>query len=108
MSAAPVPQRIHRADDAITFSWTDDHEGVFPARALRLACQCASCCDELTGRLLLDEQTVPLDVGPVAVHLVGAYAVRVDWSDGHGTGIYTYEFLLAHCPCARCTAARGD
>ena len=44
----------------------------------------------------------------VAVHLVGAYAVRIDWSDGHGAGIYTYEFLLAHCPCDRCRAGRGD
>jgi DUF971 family protein len=24
---------------------------------------------------------------------VGNYAVRLDWSDGHNTGIYTYEYL---------------
>jgi DUF971 family protein len=33
---------------------------------------------------------------------VGAYGLRVQWSDGHGTGIYTFERLLATCPCARC------
>jgi DUF971 family protein len=33
---------------------------------------------------------------------VGAYGLRINWSDGHSTGIYTFERLLAGCPCARC------
>jgi len=36
------------------------------------------------------------------VALVGTYGLRVQWSDGHGTGIYTFERLLATCPCERC------
>jgi ATP-binding protein involved in chromosome partitioning len=24
---------------------------------------------------------------------VGTYALRFDWSDGHSTGIYTWEYL---------------
>jgi DUF971 family protein len=45
---------------------------------------------------------VPDDVRPVSVELVGAYGLRIQWSDGHGTGIYTFQRLLASCPCARC------
>jgi len=40
-------------------------------------------------------------VVPLKVSLVGAYAIRIDWSDGHSTGIYTYEFLWEICPCGK-------
>ena len=30
-------------------------------------------------------------------------ALKVHWSDGHNTGIYTYDRLLALCPCPACT-----
>ena len=32
---------------------------------------------------------------PVAVALVGAYGIRVTWSDGHATGIYTWRLIMA-------------
>ena len=34
--------------------------------------------------------------GPITAkgaELVGNYALRIDFSDGHSTGIYTFEFL---------------
>jgi len=42
----------------------------------------------------------------LTVALVGAYGIKVQWSDGHGTGIYTFERLLAQCPCPKCSAHR--
>jgi DUF971 family protein len=33
---------------------------------------------------------------------VGAYGLRIHWSDGHATGIFTYAALLARCPCPAC------
>lgn len=33
---------------------------------------------------------------------VGAYALQFFWSDGHATGIYTWEMLRAACPCPIC------
>jgi ATP-binding protein involved in chromosome partitioning len=64
----------------------------------------------MTGRPLLDPATVPHDVSPVTIRLVGNYAIRIDWSDGHTTGIYTYELLAAVCPCDACRRKRkgGD
>lgn len=106
MKAIPVPERIHRDDREVTITWSGDHVSRFPARALRLHCHCAVCRDELTSRPLLDPTTVPDDVKPVAISLVGSYAIRVDWSDGHNTGIYTYEYLSTICPCERCAADR--
>jgi DUF971 family protein len=38
---------------------------------------------------------------PKDVHLVGRYALGVDWADGHGS-IYPFEHLRAACPCGAC------
>ena len=102
MAAKPMPQEIHRADSEIVVTWSQEHRASYPARDLRLSCQCASCREELTGRLLLDPSSVPADVRPLEISLVGGYAIKISWSDGHSTGIYTYEHLLAICPCEKC------
>ena len=47
----------------------------------------------MTGSNLLNPTSVPEDVRPLSIELVGAYGFCVRWSDGHGTGIYTYESL---------------
>ena len=103
-----TPHAITRRDDGIHVEWDrHGHVALFPARALRLACPCAGCVEEMSGRPLLDPATVPDDVRPVQLALVGAYGIRVLWSDGHGTGIFTFDQLLATCPCDRCRAGRN-
>lgn len=103
----PIPHAINRRDDGLLIEWDAvGHQGFYPARPLRLACPCAGCVDEMSGRPLLDPATVPVEVRPLSVALVGAYALRVQWSDGHSTGIYTFERLHAMCPCPACRAAR--
>ena len=103
----PIPHAIERRDDGIVIEWGAEHEAVFPARDLRLACPCAACVDEMSGRAILNPVAVPADVRPVSLALVGAYGLRVQWSDGHGTGIYTFQRLLAACPCSGCRARRA-
>jgi ATP-binding protein involved in chromosome partitioning len=98
----PIPQAIERRDDGILIEWNAEHHALYPARELRLACPCAGCVEEMSGRALLNPTTVPADVRPVSLALVGAYGLRVQWSDGHGTGIYTFQRLLAACPCVDC------
>lgn len=105
---AVIPHAVTRRDDGLDVEWeAGRHRGFFPARALRLACPCAACVEEMSGRPILDPATVPEDVRPLAVSLVGAYGLRVTWSDGHGTGIFTFERLRAACPCDACVAARS-
>jgi ATP-binding protein involved in chromosome partitioning len=90
-----IPYAITRRDDGLAVEWeAGAPEAFYPARALRLACPCAACVEEMSGRPLLDPATVPPDVRPVSVSLVGAYGLKVRWSDGHATGIYTFERLL--------------
>ena len=104
----PVPHAINRRNDGLLIEWDEaGHEALYPARELRLACPCAACVDEMSGRPLLDPARVPQDVSPLSLALVGAYGLRVQWSDGHGTGIYTFQRLRASCPCDACRAARA-
>lgn len=90
----PAPFAIRRRDDGVVIEWAPGGTPVhIPARALRLACPCAACVDEMTGRAVLDPGSVPEDVQPRRLSLVGGYGLKVEWSDGHATGIYTFDFL---------------
>ena len=40
----------------------------------------------------------------VSVEEVGHYAIRIAWSDGHNTGIYSFDHLRKICPCEPCKA----
>ncbi|MGH7526661.1 MAG: DUF971 domain-containing protein [Gemmatimonadales bacterium] len=103
-----IPYAINRRNDGLLIEWDQSgHQALYPARELRVACPCAACVEEMSGRALLDPAAVPADVRPVSVGLVGAYGLKIQWSDGHGTGIYTFERLLAACPCPRCLRGRG-
>lgn len=63
------------------------------ARALRLACQCAGCVDELSGVSKIDPRRVPPDVRPIGMQPRGNYAVAVHWSDGHASSIYPFDAI---------------
>lgn len=73
--------------------WSDGSDCVFPYRYLRLQCMCASCVEEMTGRKLLNVASIPEDVIAVEYIRVGKYALQFLWSDGHQTGIYTFDML---------------
>ena len=94
MSDAPVPKEMKQAGPRqLAITWTDGRESVYDVRMLRLACPCAQCVDEMTGKKMLQESAVPAEVKPVVINPVGRYAIHIEWSDGHRTGIYTYAHL---------------
>ncbi len=82
----------------LAIAWRDGHESVYEVRALRLACGCAVCVDEWTGEGRLSEASVPEDVHPLRIEPVGRYAIQISWSDGHDTGIYSFERLRELSP----------
>ena len=77
---------------------------------MRLHCPCAECVDERTGERRLDPGRVPLDVTVRRALTVGRYALAFEFSDGHQTGIYTFDHLRRLCECADCAgdADRAD
>jgi DUF971 family protein len=78
--------------------WKDGAVSEYPPHYLRLCCPCAGCVEEMTGRPLLDPARVPPDVHPLAVRYVGSYALAFEWSDGHRTGIYPWDYLREISP----------
>jgi ATP-binding protein involved in chromosome partitioning len=86
-----------RRRDARTLSvlWEDGQQNDFDVRDLRLACPCALCVEEMSGRPLLDPKSVRTDVTPRTITSVGNYAITFNWNDGHSTGIYSFEHLRA-------------
>jgi ATP-binding protein involved in chromosome partitioning len=77
----------------LTVLWEDGVQSDFDVRDLRLACQCALCVEEMSGRPLLDPKTVRADVAPKKIMSVGNYAIGFDWNDGHNSGIHPFTRL---------------
>jgi len=104
----PIPgEIIGLLRSRITFKWPDGHETVYGARELRLSCRCAGCVEETSGRPLIKPETVPQQVRAKHMELVGQYAVAIEWSDGHTTGIFNFRDLRAGCPCVECESLRA-
>ena len=101
MEGAVQPSGAHnipvglRRRDARTLSllWQDGRHDDLDVRDLRLACRCALCVEEMSGRKLLDPQTVRADVSPRQITSIGHYAIQFDWNDGHNSGIYAFNDL---------------
>lgn len=94
VSKHPLPREINRhGDHDIQILWNTGDETVYPARFLREQCPCASCVDELTGERIVTPNLLPILVFPTKIEPVGRYAIQIYWSDGHSTGIYTWERL---------------
>ena len=88
------PKVIRRTDPTrIEVDWHDGHTSILPIPLLRGLCPCAGCVNEHTGVRTHDPASVPEDLTHVAVHLVGNYAITIQFSDGHSTGIFPYRFL---------------
>jgi ATP-binding protein involved in chromosome partitioning len=104
----PMPDEIvGLLRSKITFKWADGHETIYPARLLRLACRCAMCVEETSGKPLLDPTTVAETVRAKGIELVGQYAIQIEWSDNHSAGIFNFRDLRANCPCEACVAERA-
>ncbi len=101
------PIDVDISGSVIVINWNDGHRGIYPHRMLRLRCPCASCVEEMTGRALLDPDSVPAQVRAVDHLTVGQYALQFLWDDAHYTGIYTYRALRAVCTCIACNEGRA-
>jgi len=86
---------MRRDPRTLSILWEDGHRDDFDVRDLRLACRCALCVEEMSGRPLLDPKTIRSDVSPQQIVSIGNYAIQPEWSDGHNSGIYSFNDLRA-------------
>jgi Mrp family chromosome partitioning ATPase/DUF971 family protein len=89
------PERPEVQFDAkvISLKWPDGDTSTVSNAALRRACNCALCVDEMTRAPLLDPASIPMDIHAETVEIIGNYAVMVNWSDGHNTGFFPYTVI---------------
>jgi len=92
--------------------WDDGHTGPITLQTLRDACPCAGCQGET---VLLHHYAPPEKkaLGHQAYELKGAevmgnYALKLSWGDGHDQGIFTWEHLRALCECEECSARKSS
>src|SRR4029078_8880746 len=83
----------------------DGHETHLLAPPLRGMCPCATCKDEMTGMRIILPIHIPDDLEFKKIDLVCQYALQFEGSDGHHTGIYSFEYLRELCPCPECKEA---
>jgi DUF971 family protein len=100
MVSSPLQIRAIRAEKLFEIVWDANTCRRYPFRFLRGECPCAGCVNEFTGERILDLATVSEDVHPVGLEFSGNYALKIQWSDGHSTGLYSWEHLsrLANAP----------
>ncbi len=86
----------------IKIDWKDGLHSEFPLALLRDECPCATCtgahgtAPQRTSYSASDSSPFPMfkpALKMLSVEPVGNYAIRIHWSDGHSTGIYTWEYL---------------
>jgi len=80
--------------DVLLIDWDDAEQSLLFLKILRAACPCAICKEERDNPnplkvLAYDPQTLELKKW----RWIGRYAIGLEWSDGHDTGIYTYDYL---------------
>jgi DUF971 family protein len=98
--------------EGLDIAWADGHRSHYDFAYLRDECPCAMCDDE---RRKKQDFAAHAPGGPApalpmfkprpgarAAKAVGNYALQIDFSDGHATGIYSYDYLRSICPCAEC------
>ncbi len=114
----PTSVKVHVSTGAgVDITWEDGHTSHFDFVYLRDNCPCATCNDERAKKESLAEAS-PAFASSAALPMfkpkprataatqVGNYAIQISFSDGHSTGIYSYDQLRFICPCPECAATK--
>ena len=90
--------------EELAIRWKDGSETYIRLEALRRQCPCAVCAGEtdLLGRRYGGSPTLSANSFVLkSCAPVGGYGLQPQWADGHGSGIYSYEYLRSLDPGAQ-------
>lgn len=91
-------RKIWQKDDyTFCIEWNDGILQEFRLSHLQRNCPCAQCNDERPGQRLLDSKTVAEDVRAIFIRSVGHYGLRIQFTSGCSSGIYSFDKLRAIC-----------
>ena len=112
MSARTDPEHIAISKSkGIKIDWKDGHASEYGLPYLRENCPCATCAGTHGPPTTRPETGNPFQLYQAVLKIasiepVGQYAVKIVWSDGHSTGIYSYDHFRKICPCPECTKSK--
>jgi DUF971 family protein len=91
----------------IKIDWKDGHTSEYTLEYLRDKCPCAACTGAHGTPPRQPTASSPFQMYQarlkmLGVEPVGNYAIRINWNDGHNTGIYSFEHFREICPCEEC------
>jgi DUF971 family protein len=92
-AGAPIPTEIklHRGSRILEITFADGQVFKLPCELLRVYSPSAEVRGHGPGQEVL--QVGKSEVGIDAIEPVGTYAVKLVFSDGHDTGLYTWSYL---------------
>lgn len=108
----PIDVKVHVSTGAgVDITWSDAHTSHYDFSYLREHCPCAICKEGHDKKPAVDAKpaigsaALPLfkpKVTARAAAAVGNYAVQIEFTDGHATGIYSFGHFREICPCEAC------
>jgi DUF971 family protein len=87
----PTEINLHQATRVMEVAFDDGRQFSFPCEYLRVFSPSAEVRGHGPGQEVL--QAGKREVGISAIEPVGMYAVKLVFTDGHDTGIYSWEYL---------------
>lgn len=88
-----VSMEPHAPAKLVKITWSDGKQSAVSFKDLRFYCPCANCVDENSGQRKIKKESIHDSVAPSRIQTVGNYALGIHFSDGHNTGIYSYDYL---------------
>lgn len=91
------PNKIAVKDGSIVLTFGDGEVLSITLKYLRDECPCANCKGETILFRTYRPAQLPVYTPEMykvkALEVVGDYALKVVWKDGHDTGLYTWDYL---------------
>jgi DUF971 family protein len=105
MDPRTTPIRLDlKRDKQLEIDWQDGTKSIYSLSLLRSMCPCATCREhrdkEAEKKTLLKilPGNYSGEIRAVNASLVGNYALQIEWSDKHDSGIYSFQYLREISP----------
>ncbi len=98
MSTDPTAIRLDVAENLLTIDWSDGHVSTYDGAYLRWVCPCAKCRGHAPGEVEPPAWDDVKEVRARGASGVGTYALGLEFTDGHDSGIYSFDWLREVCP----------
>ncbi len=91
-----LPNKIKISKEKnLIIEWENNTKISLSLEKLRKFCPCATCIAEREKQSInyipiLQENQIKVS----KLEIVGSYAIKITWLDGHDTGIYEFPFLI--------------